>query len=150
MKINQLLNSENILLNLKCSNKEEVIKQMAKSLEDTEVISSLEGFIIDINKREEEYSTGIGNGFAIPHAKSKYANKASIAFAKTEELIEYNSLDDKPVNVFFMLAVPKDGNQEHLKIISTLARKLMNKEVRNNIKRVTSKEELINILDDFN
>ena len=81
MKINQLLKNENILLNLKCSNKEEVIKQMAKSLEDTEVISSLEGFIIDIHKREEEYSTGIGHGFAIPHAKSKYVNKASIAFA---------------------------------------------------------------------
>ena len=150
MKINQLLKNENILLDLECTNKEEVIKYMAKSLEETGVISSIEGFIGDIHKREEEYSTGIGHGFAIPHAKSKYVKEASIAFAKTEELIEYNSLDDKPVNVFFMLAVPEDGNQEHLKIISTLARKLMNKEVRNDIKSVTSKEELINILDDFN
>lgn len=150
MKINQLLKNENILLDLECTNKEEVIKYMAKSLEEAGVISSIEGFISDIHKREEEYSTGIGHGFAIPHAKSKYVKEASIAFAKTEGLIEYNSLDDKPVNVFFMLAVPEDGNQEHLKIISTLARKLMNKEVRNNIKSVISKEELINILGDFN
>lgn len=150
MEINKLLNQNNILLNLKCSNREDVIRCMATSLGEEGKISSIDEFINDINKREEEYSTGIGFGFAIPHAKSQYVKEASIAFAKTEELIEYNSIDDTPVNVFFMLAVPEGGNQEHLKIISTLARKLMKKDVRNSIKNITNEQELIDILAEFN
>jgi PTS system fructose-specific IIA component/PTS system nitrogen regulatory IIA component len=98
-------------------------------------------------KREEEFSTGIGMGVAIPHGKSSAVIEASMVFGKSEKGIDYQSMDDEPAHLFFLIAVPHDSNDVHLRALSEISRKLMHSEVRNQLLQAESFEELINVFD---
>jgi len=83
--------------------------------------------------REEVYSTGLGHGFAVPHCKSAAVHAPSIAVLRLREPVEWGSLDEKPVEIAILLALPEDAAKEHLQVFARLARKLMNEEFRNQL-----------------
>lgn len=147
MDIKKIIQKENILLNINAKSKIDAFNALAESLKETGVITNKELFVKDVLKREEEYSTGIGFGIAIPHAKSKYVNNAAIAVGKLMENIEYESMDDEPIHIMFMIAVPMQNNDEHLKILSILSRKFMDEEFRNTLKKANSKDEIMKVLE---
>ncbi|EAF3606675.1 PTS sugar transporter subunit IIA, partial [Listeria monocytogenes] len=109
-------------------------------------ITNPKKFIRDLYKREEETSTGIEDGFGIPHAKSKYVKEPLIVFVHSGIINDYFGLDDSPIECSFLIGVPKKATDVHLQILSELSRKLMNKEFREKLKNSKNKTEIITIL----
>jgi fructose-specific phosphotransferase system IIA component len=127
-----------------------VISQLTSLLREQDRIESESAFIQGVMEREAEFSTGFGNGFAIPHCKSDTVKTASIIIGKTTNEIEWNSLDDKPVTFIIMLAIPaSEGGSTHLRILSTLSGKLMDDEFRNQLMNAVKPEQILDLLDEL-
>ena len=93
MKITELLSSERMNLDMKSLTKDEVIREIARMFFDTGVVSDLAGFISDIKAREELGSTALEDGVAIPHAKTGHAKQTALAFGRSKNGVDYESLD---------------------------------------------------------
>ncbi|HBF4285085.1 PTS fructose transporter subunit IIABC [Clostridioides difficile] len=143
--IGKILRSDCIVLDKQLQTKKDVIDYMANHLYHGNYINNKEKFIDDINKREKESSTNMGNLIAIPHAKSNVVNKPVMMYLRTDREITDN--DGQKLRSFFMIAVPESGSDEHLKIISKLATYLMEE---NFLKHLLSAETPYEILSIFN
>ncbi len=91
-------------------------------------------------------TTGVGNGVAIPHGKSPSVKEPSLVFARSDKGVDFASFDDKPAKLFFMIAVPEESSDEHLKVLAQLSRKLMHEDFRNYLLNVNSKEEVLEFI----
>lgn len=143
--IGQILRSDCIILDKQLQTKKDVIDYMANHLYQGNYINDKEKFIVDINKREKESSTNMGNLIAIPHAKSSSVKQPVMMYLRTDKEITDN--DGQKLRSFFMIAVPESGLDEHLKIISKLATYLMDE---NLLKHLLSAETPYEILNIFN
>lgn len=143
-----MLISKNLIsLELCADTKRDAIEQLAKLAEREGKISAYTDYVQDVFKRESEYTTGVGGGIAIPHAKSQAVKEAMIVFGRFRNKIEWNSADDKPVNMVFLLGVPSENiDNLHLKIISQLARSLVNEDFVQFLQNAQSKDEIFNYL----
>lgn len=143
MSILDVLSEDLVITNLDVENKDEAITFLCKELELNNRIRSAEGFSKDVYERESIGETGMGGGIAIPHGLSSEVTQASVAIAKLDHTIEWESLDDKPVDLIFMIAVPKDGdNQAHIRILSSLASVLAYEENVNTLRHSESANKL--------
>ncbi|WP_312472648.1 fructose-specific PTS transporter subunit EIIC [Neobacillus sp.] len=149
MKITELLTKNTILLNIDGKQKQEAIDQLVDVLFDAGKISDSSEFKAAILKREELSSTGIGDGIAIPHAKVKAVKDAAIAFGKSITGIDYDSLDGKPAHLFFMIAAPEGANNTHLEALARLSGLLMKAEVRYQMLKATTPEEIIETINSY-
>ncbi len=150
LEIKSLINEDLIELNLAASTQTEVISQLTSLLRKQGRIKSESAFMEGVLEREAEFSTGFGNGFAIPHCKSDTVESASIIIGKTSNGIEWNSLDEKPVTFIIMLAIPAaEGGTTHLQILSALSGKLMDDEFRDQLMSAEQPEQILNLLDGF-
>jgi fructose-specific phosphotransferase system IIA component len=147
MKITDLLSKETIKLNLESKTKTDVLVELAKILEKANKLNDFDKFLEAVNARENEFSTGIGKGIAIPHAKSDAVKNPSLVFAKSSSGIDFDSADKKDSHLFFLIAVPEKSSNEHLKILSKLSRSLMHDELRENLMNASSDEEILQLLD---
>lgn len=124
-----LISEELIALDLKVSSKEETIYRLAEMALKDGKITDIGTYAQSVFDREKLYTTGVGNGIAIPHGKSKSVKEAMIVFGKLTEAIDWNSLDGGLVNIVFLLGVPEENTDNmHLKILSQLSRKLVNEQ----------------------
>lgn len=147
MTTEQKIYKENIVLNLEASNKNEVVENLAELLLENGFIDNLSEFIKDVKDREQHMTTGIGNGIAIPHGKSNSVLESTVVFAKTTENIEWESLDGKPVNIIFLLAIAnKDKGDKHLRILADISGQLMNDDFVYAIKKADTEEEIEKLL----
>lgn len=149
MKITELLTEDTILLNIEGNQKEETIDQLVDVLFQAGKISDCGEFKAAILKREAQSTTGIGDGIAIPHAKTKAVKDAAIVFGKSSAGINYESLDGKPAHLFFMIAAPDGANNTHLEALARLSGLLMKVEVRYELLMAVTKEEVITIINRF-
>jgi len=133
-----ILSPEFVLFDLDASDRNEVIKKMTDNLWLHHRSDNRHKLCDDIWSREDSYPTAVGYGFAIPHTKSEYINHSTISVARLKKPVLWG---DQKVETVFMLTINKSaGDNEHMKYFSTLARKLMNEEFRNEIAgSVTSK-----------
>lgn len=141
--IEQILRSDCIVLDKQFKTKKDVIDYMANHLYHGEYINDKEKFIIDINKREEESPTNMGNLIAIPHAKSSAVNQPVMMYLRTDKDIVDN--DGQKLRSFFMIAIPESGLDAHLKIISKLATYLMDENLIKNLLNAETPYEILNI-----
>ncbi|WP_232696688.1 PTS sugar transporter subunit IIA [Brevibacillus daliensis] len=150
MEIISLINEDLIELNLEATTQKEVISQLTSLLGQQGRIDSESAFIQGVLERESEFSTGFGNGFAIPHCKSDTVKTASVIIGKTKNGIEWNSLDNSPVTFIIMLAIPAaEGATTHLQILATLSGKLMDDEFRDQLMNATQPEQILDLLDEL-
>lgn len=148
--MNEVLNQKLINLNLEASNKNEVFYKLAKLLKQENYITDIDKFVEDIYLREQEGITGIGNNIAIPHGKSSEVKKIGVAIGRTKNMIEWESIDDKPVNLIFLFCVSNDDNyaKNHLKILSQVAMKLGDDELVEKLKTTKTIEEFLKLMSD--
>lgn len=99
-----------------------------------------------IHNRESQSTTGIGEGIAIPHAKVAAVKSPAIAFGKSKEGVDYQSLDGQPAHLFFMIAAPEGGAQTHLDALAKLSGILMDDKVRESLLHANSPEEVLKLL----
>ncbi len=147
MKISELLNDKIVKLHLISNTKNDVIDELVDLLYKDDRISCEVGFKEAILKREEHMTTGIGFGIAIPHAKTEYVKKPSLAFGLSKEGIDYESLDGTLSHLFFMIAAPEGEADLHLKTLQKLSRKLMDEDFRASLLTVEDNDELLKILE---
>lgn len=148
MKISELLSKDAILLQLNSKTKKEVITELTQALEKAGKLNDSKKFEEAIWKRENEFSTGVGEQIAIPHAKTNAVKESALAFGYSKEGIDYDSLDEQKAHIFFMIAGKEDANNEHLETLSRLSTMLMDKDFKNKIPNLNSKEELLSLIDE--
>lgn len=144
MKIADYLKEDRILLDLKARSKEEAIKEISALLNGAGEISDFNRFVRDVFEREELNTTGIGNGIAIPHARSSVVKDFIIAFGRSQEGVEFNSLDRKPAKLVFLMGTPKEkGIKDYLKILAHLTRLLQKESFRKSLLMASNPGEII-------
>lgn len=148
MKISDLMMIDSIVFDESIQSKSALFERLAQTLERNGRVTKAKKFIKDLYKREEETSTGIEDGFGIPHAKSKYVTEPTICFAHTAIIQDYVGLDGKPIEYVFMITVPKKLSDLHLDILSSLSRRLIDDEFRDKLKNATTAEEVLNIVNE--
>ena len=148
MKIKDILAPESMIMALKATNKEDAVKEMADLEVKTGIVNDEDEFIKSIWARENESTTGIGDGIAMPHARNKTINKARVLFAKSENGIDYNSLDGQPVHLFFMITAPDGADNTHLEALAKLSGLLIDPDLVNALKKAQTPEEVIQLFED--
>lgn len=143
MDISEVLKPELMKFGMEATDKKQAILELAELMWENGFIEDLQGLVDATMEREAEYSTGIGMGVGIPHAKSAVVKQPVVAFGKSNKGIEFDSFDGEPVYLVFLIAVPEKSDKEHLNILSTLSRALMHEEVRDALMRATTPEEVI-------
>lgn len=145
MKVTELLRKDIMLMDLQSTTKNEVIDEMIASLEKHHVINNADQFKEAILKREEQATTGLGNGIAMPHAKTAAVNEATVLFAKSNKGVDYESLDGEPAYLFFMIAVPDGAYDTHLQALAALSRSLLDEKFIEGLKSAKTPDEVVNI-----
>lgn len=148
MKITELLKKETIILNLDSSSKQDVLTELIGQLDQAGNLSDKNTFTKGILERESQSTTGIGDGVAIPHAKSHAVKTPAIAFGRSTSGIDYDSLDGQPAHLFFMIAASEGADNAHLEALSRLSTFLMDEKFRKKILEATSKEEVLQAVTD--
>lgn len=147
MKITELLKKDTIILDLKANSKPEVIDELVNKLNDVSRLNSKEDYKKAILAREEQFSTGIGDGIAIPHAKTSAVKTPALAFGRSKEGIDYDSLDGNPAHIFFMIAASEGAHNDHLETLSRLSTMLMKEDFRAKLMEAGSIDEVLSLID---
>ncbi|MED2795642.1 fructose-specific PTS transporter subunit EIIC [Bacillus wiedmannii] len=148
MKITELLKRDTVIMNLTASNKEAVIDELVEKLDGANRLNSKVEFKEAILKRESQSTTGIGEGIAIPHAKTKAVKQPAICFGRSVSGINYESLDGQPAHLFFMIAASEGANNTHLETLSRLSTLLMDEGFRKQLLEAKDEEELLRLFDE--
>lgn len=148
MKIIELLTKETILLDVEATTKQDVLSELIGQLDVAGKLNDPQAFMIDIQAREAQSTTGIGDGIAIPHAKSAAVKAPAIAFGRSKEGLDYESLDGQAAHLFFMIAATDGANDAHLEALSRLATFLMDEKFREAVLNAETKEAVIQAVKD--
>lgn len=148
MKLKDVLDEEIIQIGMKAQNKDDALHQMARLLYEHNYVDDIEGFVKDVYLREAEGVTGIGQGIAIPHGKSKNAKRLGIAIATQETPIEWETLDGEKVDTIFLFCVSSDADfaRNHMLMLSKVAARLADDELLEKVRKVSSPQEMIELL----
>ncbi len=146
IKLSKLLKGRFINLKLKSSEKKKAIAELVEFVALSKKLKSKKAFLDAIVEREELGSTGIGNGVAIPHAKTKVAKDFILAFARKDEGIDFGALDGEKTFIFFILASPKEEVGMHLKILAEISRMVKDKFIVDLLRRAKDQKEILKII----
>ena len=145
--MSNIINKNLIKLNIKSDSKEEIIKVLANLINGEDRLNNYETYLDEVLRRESLTTTGIGFGVAIPHGKCSAVKIPTVAVGRISEGADWNSLDDKPVHVVFLLAVPEEAaSDQHLKILAALSRKLMNEQFIHELFNSADEDGLLQLL----
>ena len=142
--IRELLSETRVSFDLKAKSKEEVINELIDILDRDGKLYDRGKFKEAVLKREQEFSTGIGFGIAIPHGKDDSVKEPAITFGVSKTGVDFNSFDGMPARIFFLISVPMESNDMHLKILSEISRKLMHENIRKALMNARVYEDILN------
>ena len=145
MDIRSLLMKDIMIMDLKATTKSEVIDEMVYNYYEHGIIDDEDLYKKDIIKREEEGSTGMGDGIAIPHAHDAAVKKPAVQFARSVVGVDYDSMDGQPAHLFFMIAAPEGGDNTHLQALAALSQVLMNPDVVTALKAADTPDKVQDI-----
>lgn len=147
-KITDLLALECISLNAQAKSKSEAITQAVELMNKSGNLLDIQGYKDAVLKREEEGSTGIGEGIAIPHAKSSSVKHTSLTAMIFPEGVDFDSLDGEKVKLLFMIAAPEGKNEAHLEVLSQLSELLMQTDFTQKLLEAKTPQEFCSIIDE--
>lgn len=148
MKITDLLRKEGIELNGAVSTKAETIDKMVDLMVKTGNIADTDTYKKCVLEREGKGSTGVGEGIAIPHAKTNAVTRPGLSAMVVPEGVDYESLDGQPADLIFLIAAPDTEDNIHLDVLGRLSVLLMNEDFTNKLRHAKSPEEFMQIIDD--
>ena len=147
MKITDLLVKEGIELNGQAASKREAIDKMVDLMAATGKIADKEAYKAQVLKREEEGTTGIGEGIAIPHGKCEAVKAPGLAAMVLKDGVDYESLDGAPADLIFLIAAPNTKDNVHLDVLSRLSVLLMDEEFTQKLRNAKTTEEFLGYVD---
>lgn len=148
MRITDLLDARSVMLNAAPSDKKQTLEQAVALMAKSGKIADEEAYRKQVFAREEESTTGIGEGIAIPHGKCDAVTKPGLAAMVIPGGVDFESLDDEPVTLLFLIAAPNTKDNVHLDVLSKLSVMLMDEEFTAKLRAARSVDEFMKIVDD--
>ena len=147
MRITDLLDRRSVSLTAAPKGKSEALDMAVDLMVKSEKISDREAYRKQVYLREEESTTGIGEGIAIPHGKCDAVKKPGLAAMVIKNGVEFEALDDEPVTLLFLIAAPNTEDNIHLDVLSKLSVMLMDEEFTESLRNASSVDEFMDIID---
>ncbi|MHC5251010.1 PTS sugar transporter subunit IIA [Listeria kieliensis] len=146
---NQIFNEANIVFDETATTQTGAFEAIAWAAYQNGYVKSAKDFVEALKLREQESTTGFKDGIAIPHGKSETVVRPGLILVKYKSAIEWQALDQKPVQVALALTIPVEGASEHLKILSLIARKLIDDGFRETLITAENPAELVRLMDEI-
>lgn len=121
---------------------EQICQLAANGLKDSDPTDLLDSLL----DREKMGSTGIGNGIAIPHGRLNNTDKAIAVFLTTQQAIDFDAIDNQPVDIFICLFVPAESTQEHLETLQSIAKLFSDRKTAKQVRKCTNHQEMFNLI----
>lgn len=147
MRICDFLRADKVLSSMEGTNKTEIIDELINLFKDDERIKNIEEMRNAVHDREKIMSTGVGKGFAIPHAKTDSVNEIIAAFGRLDKPIDFQALDEQPVNLVFLLVGKESLVGPHIKLLSRISRMMNKDEFRESLANASSAEEIYSLFE---
>ncbi len=148
MKLSDYLCESGIMMDFQGNSKSEIIRNLVGLLSNTAAINDAEKITEMLEERENLKTTGIGAGIAIPHCKSLEVDKVHIVIGISKDGIDFQSLDNKPANFFFLLVAPEKGGAEHLKASAKIVRLFRDTSVQEKLLELNTSKEVIKFIEE--
>ena len=148
MRITELLDKRSIRIDGAPKSKNEALDQMVELMAKSGKINDLEAYRQEVYRREEEGTTGVGEGIAIPHGKGAFVDKPGLAAMVVKDGVDYDALDGEPVHLIFLIAAPNTKDNVHLDVLSKLSVLLMDEDFSRALQNAKSPEEFMKIVDE--
>ncbi|MEP4033198.1 PTS IIA-like nitrogen regulatory protein PtsN [Roseibium polysiphoniae] len=145
MDLGDLLTKEAVIAGLKAKSKKQAIQEMSAKAAELTGLSEREVFDT-LLQRERLGSTGVGNGIAIPHGKLTRLDRLAGLFARLDKPVDFDALDDEPVDLVFLLLAPEGAGADHLKALARIARQLRDAAVTKGIRSSSDPDEIYSLL----
>lgn len=146
MVLSDILSPNSVLVPLRAIGPDSAVTALVEALELPGGTQDKEALKAAVLARESAGSTGIGNGIAIPHARSEKLSAPRLSIGLAQQPIDFNAADGKPVTLFFLLAVPAANPTSHLKALAALSRLASDKALRRDLARARSADELFKLV----
>ena len=148
MKICDILRVDKIIPSMKGSSKDEIIDELIGLFKNDKRVVNLEEMRNAIHEREKIMSTGVGKGFAIPHAKTNSVSEIIAAFGKIDNPIDFQALDEQPVNLVFLLVGKESLVGPHIKLLSRISRMMNKDEFRERLAKTKTAKEIYSLFEE--
>ncbi|HAV92215.1 TPA: PTS sugar transporter subunit IIA [candidate division WOR-3 bacterium] len=141
----ELLNESLVRSDLKSASKSDVIDELAEILVSNEIIKDKVSLMDKLVEREKIETTGVGHGIAIPHARTETVNGLALCFGVSREGIDYDALDGKPVNIFFLIVSNEENKNRYIQLLARISRICRKDSFREKIMNSETEKEIISI-----
>lgn len=147
MRICDILRKDKIIPSMNAKFKNDAINELINLFKDDERVKDVESMRDSVHDREKIMSTGVGKGFAIPHAKSNSVTDIIAAFGKSDEPIDFQALDGQPVNLIFLLVGKENLVGPHIKLLSRISRMMNKEEFRESLSKAKTSDEIFDLFE---
>ncbi len=147
MKISEILHRSAIIADLKSNDKKGVLEELAAAVSDKAATDS-QHILKVLLEREQLGSTGIGGGIGIPHGKLNAIKSIVVGFGLSRGGVDFDSLDNKPVHIFFLLITPENSTGSHLKVLAQISRLLKQSDFKDRLMKAESVDNIVQIIHD--
>jgi len=149
VKLTELFNERNVVLDVEPGAKKELLERILKRLDQMDLIKDFDHVLRDVAEREKVMSTGIGNGVAIPHAYTDGVDRLVSGFFRTRTGVDFDALDGEDVDLFFIILGPKASRRDHIKILARISRLLNHEGFREELRKASAVEDVLNVFKRF-
>ncbi len=146
MQVSELLDLDRISCNNHAASKKRVLEQLSQLLANSQTALTQNQVFDSLLSRERLGSTGLGRGVAIPHGRVTGSDRTALAMIKLQEGIDYDAVDNQPVDLLFALLVPEHSTEEHLQLLSQLAEMLSDNELVSSLREADDAHSLLTAL----
>ena len=147
MKLSKFCAEDLISFDLMGKTKNEIIEELVNLASRSKLVKDKDEVLKAVLEREKLVTTGVGYGVAFPHAKTKAIKGIVIAFGRSKNGIDFDAMDKKPVHLFFLIAAPEDAIGAHLNVMARLSYLMKSEKNRDNLMKISSPRELLELLD---
>jgi PTS system fructose-specific IIA component len=143
--VTALITDDLVVLDVQATDRHAVTRLLAERLAAAGRVTDLDGFLADVQAREEQMPTGLPGGIGIPHARSAHVTVPTLGFARVAGGVDWGA-EDGPANLVFLIAAPEGGGSEHLTILATLARKLIHVSFRESLLAAEKPSDVVDLI----
>jgi mannitol/fructose-specific phosphotransferase system IIA component (Ntr-type) len=147
MKLSKFCDESLVTFGLKAATKDGVIEELVDLAATSTMIKNRDELLTDVRERENLVTTGVGYGVAFPHAKTRAAKGIVITFGRSAKGIDFEAMDHRPVNLFFLIAAPEDAVGAHLNVMARLSFLMKSEDNRKKLMQASSPGDILALID---
>ena len=147
MKLSKFCEENLVIFEMKAGTKDAALEELVDLAGTSNIVKDRDHLLADVREREELVTTGVGYGVAFPHAKTRSVKGIVIAFGRSDQGIDFDAMDHRPVHLFFLIAAPEDAIGAHLNVMARLSYLMKSAENRQGLMDATSPGDVLALID---